>query len=95
MTIEPRTVVVAVAGLLTAPVDDEIVILNPGRDNYVGLNAIGRAVWDLIEQPCAVAELCRTLSRDFDATPGQIAADLLPFLAEMAEEGIARVIAAP
>jgi hypothetical protein len=95
MTVELRTVVVRTPGLLTAPVDDEIVILNPDRDNYVGLDAIGRAVWDLIEQPHEVAELCRKLSQDFDGTPEQIAADVLPFLAEMAEEGIARVIVEP
>jgi hypothetical protein len=95
MTIELSTVVVRTAGLLTAPVDDEIVILNPGRDNYVGLDAVGHAVWNLIEQPHEVAELCRKLSRDFDATPEQIAADVLPFLAEMADEGIAHVIAEP
>jgi hypothetical protein len=51
MTIEAGTVVVRTAGLLSAAVDDEIVILNPHRGNYVGLDAIGRAVWDLIEQP--------------------------------------------
>jgi Coenzyme PQQ synthesis protein D (PqqD) len=95
MTVELRTVVVRTPGLLTAPVDDEIVILNPDRDNYVGLDAVGRAVWDLIEQPREVAELCRKLSQDFDGTPEQIAADVLPFLAEMAEEGIARVIVEP
>jgi hypothetical protein len=95
MTVELRTVVVRTPGLLTAPVDDEIVILNPDRDNYVGLDAVGRAVWDLIEQPLEVAELCRKLSQDFDATPDQIAADVLPFLTEMTDEGIARVIAEP
>jgi hypothetical protein len=95
MPIDLSTVVVRTAGLLTAPVDDEIVILNPGRDNYVGLDAVGRAVWDLLEQPHAVAELCRKLSQDFDATPEQIAADLLPFLAEITDEGIARVSARP
>jgi hypothetical protein len=95
MTIELSTVVVRTAGLLTAPVDDEIVILNPDRDNYVGLDAVGHAVWNLIEQPYEVAELCQKLSQDFDATPEQIAADVLPFLAEMTDEGIARVIAEP
>jgi hypothetical protein len=92
MTIEPGTVVVRTAGLLSAAVDDEIVILNPERDNYVGLDAIGRVVWDLIEQPHEVAELCRKLSRDFDTTPDQVAADVLPFLAELTGEGIARVV---
>jgi len=92
MTIEPGTVVVRTAGLLSAAVDDEIVILNPDRDNYVGLDAIGRAVWDLIEQPHEVAELCRKLSQDFDTTPDQVAADVVPFLAELTGEGIARVL---
>jgi hypothetical protein len=91
MTIELRTVVTRAPGLLCAPVDDEIVILNPGRDNYVGLNAVGRAVWDLIEQPCPVAEVCERLSRDFDATPEQVTVDVLPFLAEIVAEGIVRV----
>jgi hypothetical protein len=95
MTLELRTVVVRTPGLLTAPVDDEIVILNPDRDNYVGLDAVGRAVWDLIEQPREVAELCRKLSQDFDATPEQIAADVLPFLTGITDEGIARVVAEP
>ena len=93
MKIELRTIVVRAPGLLSAPVDDEIVILNPDRDNYVGLDAVGRTVWDLIEQPHEVAELCRRLSRDFDTTPEQIAADVLPFLTEITDEGIAHVVA--
>jgi hypothetical protein len=95
MIIETSTVVVRTAGLLTAPVDSEIVILNPGGDDYIGLDAIGRAILDLIEQPREVAELCRKLSQDYDATPERIAADVLPFLAEIAGEGIARVLVAP
>ena len=36
---------------MSTPVDDEIVILNPERDNDVGLDAVGRAMRDHIEQP--------------------------------------------
>jgi Coenzyme PQQ synthesis protein D (PqqD) len=93
MAIELHTIVIRTSGLLSAPVDDDIVILNPDRDNYVGLDAVGRTVWDLIEQPHEVAELCQKLSREFNATPEQIAADVLPFLAEITDEGIAHVVA--
>lgn len=92
MTVELRSVVTRTPGLLSAPVDDEIVILNSDRDNYVGLDAVGRVIWDLIEQPGVVADLCQKLSRDFNATPEQIAADVLPFLTEIVDEGIARVV---
>jgi hypothetical protein len=93
MTIELHSVVVRTADLLSTPVDDEIVILNPERDNYVGLDAIGRSVWDLIEQPSEVAALCRTLGEEFDGTAEQIEIDVLAFLSEMADEGIVRVVA--
>jgi hypothetical protein len=93
MTIELHSVVVRVPELLSTPVDDEIVILNPERDNYVGLDAIGRSVWDLIEQPSEVAELCRALGETFEGTSEQIETDVLAFLSEMVDEGIVRVVA--
>ena len=33
---------------MSAPVDNEIVILNMDRNNYIGLDEIGRFIWDLI-----------------------------------------------
>lgn len=87
-----NTIVARREGLLSAPVDDEIVILNPDRDDYVGLDHVGRAVWDLIETPHRIIDLCQRLSTDFDATPDEIATDVLPFLTEMVGEGIVHVV---
>jgi hypothetical protein len=36
--------------------------------------------------------LCRKLSLEFDATEGQISADVLPFLDELAGKGLIRVV---
>jgi len=94
VTIDLSTVVVRREGLLSAPVDDEIVLLNPERDNYIGLDAIGRAVWDLLAEPSPVEALCRRLSEDFDATPEQIATDVIAFLDELVDEGIVHVVGA-
>jgi hypothetical protein len=85
---------VRVTHLLTAPVDDEIVILNPRSDNYIGLDAIGRAIWDLLETPLDVGALCERLANTFDATSEQIAADVVPFLEELVQEGLVRVVEA-
>jgi hypothetical protein len=92
MTIELTTIVARRPGALSAPVDDEIVIFNPDHDNYLGLDRIGRAVWELIEKPQRVSDLCVRLSADFEATPDVIAADVLHFLTETADEGIVRVV---
>jgi Coenzyme PQQ synthesis protein D (PqqD) len=93
MTIDLHDRVVRTTNLHTARVDDELVILNLERNNYNWLNEVGRAVWDVIESPCEVGDLCRRISQQFDAPEEEIAADILPFLNAMVEEGLARVVA--
>ena len=92
MPIELTTRIVRTQGLKSELVDEDIVILNLVGNNYIGLNEIGRRIWELIETPRRADELCQQLSREFDATPEQIAADVLPFLAELEDERLARVV---
>lgn len=91
MAIETTTRVVRTEGIMTAPVDQEIVLLNMKGNNYISLDAIGRRIWELLENPIAVGELCRQLGGEFEATQEQISADVLPFLAELEGEGLVRV----
>ena len=77
---------------MSAPVDNEIVILNMVKNNYIGLDEIGRFIWDLLAEPCRVDELCNRLSRDFDATPELIASDVLPFFEELKHEELIKVV---
>ena len=92
MSIEMTTTVVRSEGMMTAPVDNEIVILNMKGNNYISLNTIGRRIWELTEAPVTVADLCRKLEQEFNGTPEQIAADVLPFLTELEKEGLVRVV---
>jgi hypothetical protein len=78
--------------LMSAPMDNEIVVLNMAGNNYIGLDEIGRRIWELVGDPCRVDEVCRRLSQEYEATPEQIAADVLPFLEELAAEGMIRVL---
>ena len=91
MAIESNTRVVRTEGIMTAPVDQEIVLLNMKGNNYISLDAIGRRIWELLENPVVVDELCRQLGTEFEATPEQISADVLPFLTELEGEGLVRV----
>ena len=91
MAIDPTTRVVRTEGIMTAPVDQEIVLLNMKGNNYISLDAIGRRIWELLENPIAVDELCTKLGGEFEATQEQISADVLPFLTELEGEGLVRV----
>ena len=77
---------------LSAPVDNEIVLLAPALDEYVALNDIGRQIWDALEETQSVEQLCRRLSSEFDASTGEIAADIMPFLDELAGKGLVHVV---
>jgi len=92
MPIELSSRIVRAENLMSAPVDNEIVILNMAGNNYIGLDEIGLHIWDLFEEPCRVDELCDRLSREFEATPGEITADVLRFLEELHHEGLIRIV---
>lgn len=93
MSLELSTRVVRFSELMSAPVDKEIVILSLASDHYVGLDEIGRRVWELLAQPQRIDELCRQLTQEFDATQEQIASDVLPFLGQLENEGLVHVVA--
>lgn len=94
MPLEMTTRLVRNTGLPNAPIENEIVFLNLAKDNYVALDDIGRRIWELLETPRRVDEVCRQLNQEFDAAPERIAADVLPFLEDMRKEGLVHVVEA-
>jgi len=88
MSIELSSRVVRTEEMISAPVDNEIIILNMAENNYIGLDEIGRRIWELLAETRSVVEVCDLLSLEFEATPEQIAADLIPFLEELRDEGL-------
>ncbi len=88
MSIDLRSKVTRIAGIMSTPVDDDIVILNMLKNNYVSLDAVGRRIWDLIESPVLVSDLCSQLVSEFAGSEEQISADVLSFLNELLKEGL-------
>lgn len=92
MPIEPSSIIVCTENLMSSPMDDELVILNMDKNNYIGLDEIGRRIWELFSEPRSVEEACGLLSLEFESSPAQIAADVLPFLEELRGEGLIRLV---
>src|SRR5206468_3251981 len=76
-------VVVRRSETLTAPVDGDLVMLDPRGGRYFGLDPIGHRIWALLEQPHSVASLCSTLEGEFDVTAETCRADTLALLEQM------------
>lgn len=74
--------------LMSAPVDDEVVFLNPATGNYVALDAIGRRVWELLEAPTTLTSLVDYLVEEFNGDRDDIKTDVVTFLDDLVTEGM-------
>jgi hypothetical protein len=89
--IGPGTIVVRDSALPATPVDDDIVILNIATGRYVGLDEIGRDIWERIAEPITVGDLCAALAPRYRADADRIAEDVSAFIQELADEALIRI----
>ena len=86
--LQPGSVVVRKKDLPSTAVDADLVILNLETNNYVGLDHIGRRIWELLDTPSRVAEIAGMMRAQSSGPPEVIERDVLSLLQEMAEEGL-------
>jgi hypothetical protein len=86
-----ETVVARRGDLLTAPVDDDLVMLDPRQSLYYGLDSVGRRIWDLLEQPQSVGALCSALEAEFDVPAETCQADVRTFIQQMSDAELVEI----
>jgi hypothetical protein len=86
ITIDSR--VVRSPNQVWSAVGDELVTFNFEAGKYFGINAVGAAVWERIEQPTRVADICADLERTFVVSSEQCANSVLRFLRILEERGL-------
>jgi hypothetical protein len=83
----PRAVVVA-ADVLWQRVEDEIVVLDMGRQQYHALDDIGARMWEVLDACSDVGAACERLQGEYDVEPGTLAKDLTAFVAQLIDAGL-------
>jgi len=78
-------------GLMATPIDNELVILSMQSNSYVSLDQVGRRIWDAIEDPITVQELCAQLASEYSSEAGTINADVMAFLDKLEADGLVQV----
>lgn len=95
MKISPSSIVVASSNQMASEIGGETVILGLAAGRYYGLDEVGARVWQLIQQPTAVAELVRTIVSEYQVAPERCLGDLVPLLQKMADAGLVEVRSGP
>ena len=72
---------------LSAKVGEELVMMSAEQGNYLGLSEVGTRVWELIEAPRDLDELCTQLESEFEVSAETCRAEVEEFLNELAKHG--------
>ncbi len=91
MTLSPDSIVVVSKDQMASDVGGETVILGLAAGRYYGLDAVGARVWQLIQTPAPVADVCRTIVAEYEVEPAQCETDVLALLRKMVDAGLVEV----
>ena len=72
MSFTGETMIVQSGKALSTEVDGEAVLIGIESGRYYGLDAVGTAIWNRIEQPCSFEALCAGLIEEFEGDPAVI-----------------------
>jgi hypothetical protein len=77
--------------------DDQTVIVDPGRREVHVLNGVGSAIWDLLSESRNLVDLVAALEHEgsFDAEFATISDDVRAFLIDLSAKGLVTVESPP
>ncbi|MHA8103826.1 lasso peptide biosynthesis PqqD family chaperone [Aquirufa nivalisilvae] len=68
------------SNIMSNVLHDEVVIMDLKNGNYLNLNRIGTAIWDLIKNPIAIHDLIQALLLKYDVEEQACQTHVLEFL---------------
>ncbi len=74
--------------LVSANVNDDLVILSIDRGKYYGTQFVGKRVWALLEQPMSVSDINEQLLQQFDVDRQTCEREVRAFVEQMLAEGL-------
>ena len=86
IVIELNSVVSKSTELLASELDGELVMMDVETGKYFGLNGVGSVIWNLIDKPHSVSEICSQLEKEYDVEASTCEQEVLAFLNSMDTE---------
>jgi hypothetical protein len=79
------------AHVLFRDLQGELVVLEPRRGVYFGLDAIGTRIWHLLQEPRPLTDVVVALVTEYEVDEAQAAADVLDLVRQLQEQGLVDV----
>jgi hypothetical protein len=93
--IESTTSLVASDLVLASPLGGEVVLLEPEAGIYYSLNEVGALIWDRLQHPVTLHELCEAVVAEFEVDHATCEPDVRRVLGELMSHSLAEVAQTP
>lgn len=77
---------------LAARVGGELVMMSAHAGNYIGLNEVGGRIWELIDTPREIDDICTQLQSEFQVSRETCVAEVRKFLKELEGHGAVALV---
>jgi hypothetical protein len=79
--------------LLCAVAGEELVMMSTEEGNYYGLDPIGRRIWEIIDKPRRISDICAELLMDYQVPAATCEVEVLAFVKKLVEHRVVHVVA--
>jgi len=69
-------------------VDEEMVLLDMSSENYFGLDEVGTAIWDAMQEVDTLQGVYDSMLAQYDVEPEVLKKDLIIFVEKLTESGL-------
>jgi len=77
------SIVVVTDDQISAHLGEELVILGYNSTRYYGLDQVGIFIWEFLQKPRKVADICRAVISEYEVKPDNCELDIIAFLEEL------------
>ena len=88
MAINLNSVVSRNPQIISSKMDNEVVMMSVEKGNYYGLNQVGSEIWEKLNEPLTVTDLCSKLLIEYNVEREQCERDVMTYLEKLVEEGL-------
>lgn len=76
------------SGLMSAAVDDELLMMSVDHGRYFNLNEVGARIWELLAEPVTLTQLVDALVKDYAVEARAARGEVEAFLADLRARGL-------
>lgn len=77
--------------IVSSEIDGETVMMSIEQGKYYGMDSIGSRIWELIEKPILLSDLCNTLTSEFQVNEATCSEDVTSFIEQLMNEKLVKI----